>query len=114
MWGAPTFSLFSIAVGDKEKGMGENTLSTYGNICVIIRSWLQQLLLLPFYSSCNHECILACARMNIECDVCAYFRVLKRVTAAALKPVFQVRNRSARLMRKSSNQAWHPGWMPIE
>jgi hypothetical protein len=54
VWGAPTFSLFSIAVGDKEKGIGENTLSTYENICVIIRSWLQQLLLLPFYSSCNH------------------------------------------------------------
>jgi hypothetical protein len=94
--------------------MGENTLSTYENICVIIRSWLQQLQLLPFYSSCNHQCILAYAGMNIESDVCAYLRVLKRVTAAALKPVFQVRDRSAWLMRKSSNQAWHPGWMPIE
>jgi hypothetical protein len=94
--------------------MGKNTLSTYENICVIIRSWLQQLQLLPFYSSCNHQCILACAGMNIESDVCAYLQALKRVTAAALKPVFQVRDRLTRLLRKSSSQAWHPRWMPVE
>ncbi len=52
--------------------MGENTLSTYEYICVIIRSWLQQLQLLPFYSSCNHQCVQVYTWMNIENDVYVY------------------------------------------